>query len=78
MVSTCSTSGANLQQSPYYKIPSARSDKKNINLRVLEEIERASRLQDTSLETSERKGLEEVVANLTKQILDLQSRLNEL
>jgi DNA primase len=51
-----------------------------INLQILQDnIERAkSRLQDTSLETSERKGLEEVVGNLTKQILDLQSRLNEL
>jgi DNA primase len=46
-----------------------------IHLRVLEgKLETAkSRLQDTTLETSERKGLEEVVTNLTKQILDLQS-----
>lgn len=51
-----------------------------INLRVLEDnVEKAkARLQDTSLETNERKGLEEVIENLTKQILDLQSRLNEV
>ena len=51
-----------------------------IHLRVLEQkLETTkSRLQDTTLETSERKGLEEVVTNLTKQILDLQSCLNEL
>ncbi|MGB7839187.1 MAG: hypothetical protein WBL40_13855, partial [Terrimicrobiaceae bacterium] len=44
-----------------------------IHLRVLEATLEAakSRLKDTMLETSERKGLEEVVANLTKQILDL-------
>jgi DNA primase len=46
-----------------------------IHLRVLEgKLETAkSRLKDTALETNERKGLEEVVTNLTKQILDLQS-----
>ena len=44
-----------------------------IHVRVLEaKLEAArSRLKDTMLETSERKGLEEVVSNLTKQILDL-------
>ena len=46
-----------------------------IHLRVLEEkLESAkSRLRDTTLETLERNGLEEVVTNLSKQILDLQS-----
>ena len=45
-----------------------------IHLRVLEEkLETAkSRLQDT-LDDAERNGLEEVVTNLTKQILDLES-----
>lgn len=37
-----------------------------------------ARLQDTVLETRERQGQEEVVENLTKQILDLQSRVNEV
>jgi DNA primase len=46
-----------------------------IHLRLLEDkLEAArSRLKDTALETHERKGLEEVVTNLTKQILDLRS-----
>jgi hypothetical protein len=46
-----------------------------IHLRLVEgKLEAAkSRLNDTTLEASERRGLEEVVANLTKQILDLQS-----
>lgn len=37
-----------------------------------------ARLQETVLEKREREGQEEVVENLTKQILDLQSRLNEV
>lgn len=55
-------------------------EQSGIHLLVLEKkLETAkSRLQDTTLETTERKGLEEVVTNLTKQILDLQSCLNEV
>jgi DNA primase len=51
-----------------------------IHLRVLEaKLEAArSRLNDTMLETSERMGLEEVVANLAKQILDLRESLHDL
>ncbi len=37
-----------------------------------------ARLKDTVLETRERQGQEEVVENLTKQILDLESRVNEV
>ena len=50
-----------------------------IHLQVLQgRLEAAkSRLSDTTLETSDRRGLEEVVANLTKQILDLQRGLYE-
>jgi DNA primase len=46
-----------------------------IHLRLLQgKLESAkSRLSDTALEAHERRGLEEVVANLSKQILDLQS-----
>jgi DNA primase len=46
-----------------------------IHLRVLQgKLEAArSRLNDTTLELNERRGLEEVITNLSKQILDLQS-----
>jgi DNA primase len=46
---------------------------RQIQLQILERrLEGAkSRLKDTALDTSTRKGLEEVVTNLTKQILDL-------
>lgn len=37
-----------------------------------------ARLQDTVLETRDREGQQEVVENLTKQILDLESRVNEV
>jgi DNA primase len=57
-----------------------RRDREEIQLRATKEkLEAAkSRLQDMGLEATERKGWEEVVANLTKQILDLQSRLNDV
>jgi hypothetical protein len=53
---------------------------RQIQLQILERRLEAARLRlkDTALETNTRSGLEEVVTNLTKQILDLQSCLHEL